>query len=279
MLTFGLVITLIAARATADPIKSLRAAVARVEAGDFDVSVPIYDGTEIGLLQAGFNRMTAGLRERERIREVFSQHVGEDVARSALEMGTAPRGTTSEVGVLFVDIIGSTDLATNLAPAAVVDLLNRFFAVVVDVVLAHDGLVNKFEGDGALAVFGAPAPLPDPAGAALAAGRDLAARLPTEAAGVEAGIGISAGSVVAGNIGAPARYEYTVIGDPVNEAARLTDLAKGRPGRVVASQTAVLAAAPAEAARWTVGEEVHLRGRSSPTRIAVPAAAPEPGPA
>jgi adenylate cyclase len=278
-LTFGLAITLVSARATADPIKGLRAAVARVETGDLDVSVPIYDGTEIGLLQAGFNRMTAGLRERERIREEFSRHVGEDVARSALEAGTAMQATTSDAGILFVDIIGSTSLATNLAPSAVVDLLNRFFAVVVDVVLEHGGLVNKFEGDGALAVFGAPAPLPDPAGAALAAGRDLAARLPAEASGVEAGIGIAAGSVVAGNIGAPARYEYTVIGDPVNEAARLTDLAKGRPGRIVASQTAVMAAAPEEASRWAVGEEVYLRGRVTATRIAVPAGVPQRGPA
>lgn len=278
MLLFGLTITLIAARATADPIKSLRAAVARVEAGDLDVSVPIYDGTEIGFLQAGFNRMTAGLRDRERIRDVFSRHVGEDVARSALAVGTAMQAETCEVGVLFVDIIGSTALATTLAPSAVVDLLNRFFAVVVDVVLEHGGLVNKFEGDGALVVFGAPAPLPDPAGAALAAGRGLAARLRTEAPDVEAGIGIAAGSVVAGNIGAPARYEYTIIGDPVNEAARLTDLAKGVPGRVAASQSAVLAAAPEEGSRWSVGEEVYLRGRTAPTRIAVPAEVPQAGP-
>jgi adenylate cyclase len=270
VLTFGLSFTLVSARATADPIKGLREAVARVEAGDLDVSVPIYDGTEIGLLQAGFNRMTAGLRERERIRDVFSRHVGEDVARSALEQGASMRGSSCEVGVLFVDIISSTALATSLSPSAVVDLLNRFFAVVVDVVLEHGGLVNKFEGDGALAVFGAPASLPDPAGAALAAGRALAGRLAAQTPDFEAGIGIAAGTVVAGNIGAPARYEYTVIGDPVNEAARLTDLAKGLPGRVAASQSAVLAASADEASEWALSEEVRLRGRIAPTRIAVP---------
>jgi adenylate cyclase len=276
MLALGLRITWMAARANSDPIKSLRHAVDRVEHGDFDVSVPIYDGTEIGLLQAGFNRMAAGLREREHIRDVFGRHVGEDVARTALEElegEAALGGVNCEVGVLFVDIIGSTALTISRSPSEVVDMLNRFFAVVVDVALNHGGLVNKFEGDGALVVFGAPVPVPNPAAASLAAGRELAARLATETPDFEAAIGIGAGNAVAGNIGAQARYEYTVIGDAVNEAARLTDLAKGLPGRIVASESAVRAAGPPESDQWTLGDEVALRGRPTPTRIATPVVA------
>jgi adenylate cyclase len=273
MLALGLRITWVAARANADPIQGLRHAVDRVERGDFDVAVPIYDGTEIGLLQSGFNRMAAGLRERERIRVVFGRHVGEDVARTALEEvdGAILGGTTYDVGVLFVDMIGSTRLAASLPPDEVVSILNRFFEVVVNVVVDHGGLVNKFEGDGALVVFGAPVRVAGPATAALAAGRDLATRLAQEAPDFEAGIGVAAGRAVAGNIGTPARHEYTVIGDPVNEAARLTDLAKGLPGRIVASETAVRQADPEEASRWQVGAPVLLRGRASPTRIATPA--------
>jgi adenylate cyclase len=272
VLTFGLRITAVAARANADPIKSLRRAFRRVEEGDLDVTVPIYDGTEIGQLQAGFNRMVAEIQERERIREVFEHHVGEDVARSALEGDDMLGGEVAEAGVLFVDIVGSTGLAGRLPPDEVVALLNSYFAIVVDVVAKYGGSVNKFEGDGALAVFGAPTSLEDPAGAVLAAGRALAAELSAHSSQFEAGIGISAGPVVAGNIGAPARYEYTVIGDPVNEAARLTDLAKGVKGRVLASWTAVELADTEEAEQWSRGREVSLRGRPGRTRIATPVA-------
>ena len=271
VLTFGLRITIVAARANSDPIQGLRRAMTRVGGGDLDVAVPIYDGTEIGQLQAGFNQMAAGLRERERIRSVFEHHVGEDVARTALSRADGLGGEICDVGVFFVDIVGSTALAGRLPPDEVVALLNGFFAVVVEVAGRHGGMVNKFEGDGALVVFGAPVSLGDPAGAALAAGRELVGALAGSADRFAVGVGISAGPVVAGNVGSPARYEYTVIGDPVNEAARLTDLAKGSPGRVLASWQAVEAAGDDEARCWNPGPEVSLRGRPDRTRLASPA--------
>lgn len=273
VLAFGLRITSVAARANSDPIRGLRRAFRQIEDGSFDVSVPIYDGTEIGQLQAGFNRMAAGLQERERIRAVFEHHVGEDVARSALEGEDMLGGELSEVGVLFVDIVGSTGIAGRLPAHDVVNLLNKFFATVVDVVDRYGGAVNKFEGDGALVIFGAPSSLDDPAGAALSAGRALAAELATQSSEFEVGIGVSAGPVVAGNVGAPARHEYTVIGDPVNEAARLTDQAKGVKGRLLASWAAVELADPDEAAHWVRGREIALRGRPGRTRVATPAPA------
>jgi adenylate cyclase len=272
VLVFGLLLATLAARAISDPVRSVRRALTSVEHGDLDVEVPVYDGTEIGLLQAGFNRMVAGLREREQIRDLFGRHVGEDVAHAALEKGeVALGGEVREVAVLFVDIIGSTTLAATRPPEEVVALLNRFFAVVVDVVSEHGGMVNKFEGDAALAVFGAPIDVDDFAGRALAAGRTLAARLREEVAEVEAGIGIAAGPAVAGNIGEERRYEYTVIGDPVNEAARLSEQAKNVPGRLVATATAVERAGADEARHWTLGETVDLRGRTEPTKLATPA--------
>jgi adenylate cyclase len=130
--------------------------------------------------------------------------------------------------------------------------------------------VNKFQGDAALAIFGAPIEHPDAAGAALAAARELRdALLPVIGDG-EFGIGVSAGRAIAGHIGARARFEYTVIGDPVNEAARLTELAKLEPGCVLASAQAVRAAVDAEALCWDVGETVDLRGRNKPTQLARP---------
>jgi len=270
-LLVGALITWQAARAVADPVRSVRDAVARVEAGELDTRVPVFDGSDLGLLQAGFNRMSDGLREREELRDLFGRHVGEDVARAAQERGIELGGEELEVAVLFVDMVGSTSMAAERPPQEVVARLNEFFGVVVEVVEDHGGWINKFEGDAALAVFGAPLPLDDAAGCALAAGRTLAARVGEELEGLEAGIGISAGRAVAGNVGAESRFEYTVIGDPVNEAARLCELAKEADGRVLASAGALERAGEEEARRWREDEEVTLRGRSEATRLAVPA--------
>jgi adenylate cyclase len=267
----GLLVTVGAARAVADPVNAVRRAMRRVEAGDLDTSVAVDDGTELGQLQSGFNTMVAGLQERERIRDLFGRHVGRDVAKAAAAAGEVRLGgEVRQVAVLFVDLVGSMGLAAQRPPDEVVGLLNRFFAVVVEVAEEHGGWINKFEGDAALAVFGAPVDLDDPAGCALAAGRVLSARLAAELPDAAAGIGISAGDAVAGNVGDVRRYEYTVIGDPVNEAARLTELAKSVPGGVLAAGRAVELATGEEAARWELGETTTLRGRTEPTRLAVP---------
>jgi adenylate cyclase len=267
----GLLVTVGAARAVADPVNAVRQAMRRVQHGELDAGVTVYDGTELGQLQSGFNTMVAGLRERERIRDLFGRHVGREVARAAAAAGEVRLGgEVRRVGVLFVDLVGSTALTAERPPEEVVGLLNRFFGVVVEVVEEHDGWINKFEGDAALAVFGAPVAGEDPAGCALAAGRVLAARLAAELPDLFAGIGISAGDAVAGNVGDVRRYEYTVIGDPVNEAARLTELAKTVPGRVLAAADAVAMAAAGEADRWELGDATVLRGRTAPTRLATP---------
>jgi adenylate cyclase len=270
-LLVGALITFQAARSTADPVMSVRDALHEVERGNFDAEVPVYDGSELGLLQAGFNRMADGLREREEIRDLFGRQVGDDVAREALERGIELGGQEVDVAVLFVDLIGSTELAAEKPPSEVVERLNEFFGVVVETVERHGGSINKFEGDAALAVFGVPVPTDDHAASALAAARELARRLKEEVADLGAGIGVSAGEAVAGNVGSESRFEYTVIGDPVNEAARLCELAKEVDGRVLGSAAAVERAGDEEAEHWKLGDEVELRGRSEPTRTATPA--------
>jgi adenylate cyclase len=268
-LAVGLVATRVAARSVAEPVEQVRAALKQVERGHLEAEAPVSDGTEVGLLAAGFNRMVAGLRERELLRDLFGRHVGQDVARHAIERGAALGGELRECAILFVDLVGSTKLAANRPPDEVVGLLNEFFAIVVETASAHGGWVNKFEGDAALCVFGAPAEQRDAAGCALAAARDLAERLGRELPELEAGVGVSAGPVVAGNVGAKERFEYTLIGDPVNEAARLTELAK-LGGGVLASEAALARAGSEEEARWRLGDEVVLRGRGRPSRLATP---------
>jgi adenylate cyclase len=269
----GLLVLLFTAKSIAEPIAAVRRGLKGVQSGDYLTRVPVDDASEVGLLEAGFNRMAEGLHERERLRDLFGRHVGRDVAAAALGSGIKLGGEEREVAALFVDVTGSTALAARLPPSEVVSLLNRFFAIVVGVVEANGGLVNKFEGDAALCVFGAPVPRPNPATDALRAAPALARRLRSDVSELDFGIGISVGLAVAGNIGAEERFEYTVIGDPVNEAARLCDLAKLRPERVIAASQVLEAAGAGEASAWRLGEAVTLRGRDEETRLALPSAA------
>jgi adenylate cyclase len=274
----GLVITVVTAKSVADPINDVRRALEQVRAGRLDVTVTVDRTGDLGELQSGVNAMVDGLRERQRLADLFGRHVGAEVAQRAIEQGTGVDSEQRDTSVLFVDLIGSTALAEVLPPGEVVQTLNVYFDAVVRVVSIEGGWVNKFEGDGALCVFGAPATQPDHAVRALRAARALhreLALLAPSYPGLDAAIGVSSGSVVAGNVGTETRYEYTVIGRPVNEAARLTDLAKGRPGRVLAGQGA-LERAGDEATRWSPLGTVALRGHSSPVPIFEPVEVREP---
>jgi adenylate cyclase len=263
----GFIATMASARSLSEPLDGLRRGLGRVHDGDLDVGLVVDDGGEVGEVQAGFNRMVDGLRERRQILDLFDRHVGPAVATQALERGSGLRAEDADASVVFVDMVGSTAMAEVLPPDEVVGLLNDFFDVVVRAVDAQGGWVNKFEGDGALCIFGVPGTQPDHPARALRAARllDLAlVGMAERHPGLEAGIGVSSGRVVAGNVGTEVRYEYTVIGPAVNEAARLTEVAKGRAIRVLASGETVRRAA-GEAERWRDVGTAALRGRSAPT--------------
>lgn len=260
---------MVVAVSISDPVRDVVDAMARVEHGDIATEVDVYERSEIGRLQSGFNRMVAGLAERDRLRDLFGRHVGADVARRAVSETASLTGEVRDAAVLFVDLVGSTQLAQSRSPAEVAEVLNRFFEIVVAAVDERQGLINKFQGDAVLAVFGAPLATKEPETDALATARALAVklrRLPV----VDFGIGVSAGPVFAGNIGAEHRYEYTVIGDAVNEAARLADRAKATPQRTLSSSAALACAAPAERAHWTECGSETLRGRLEPTTMSTP---------
>jgi class 3 adenylate cyclase len=264
----GLRAMILVSRSISDPVREVVDAMAEVEQGRLGKTIDVYEQSEIGRLQKGFNRMVAGLQERDRLRDLFGRHVGEEVVRRAIQENESVADDEREVAILFIDLVGSTQLAATREPHEVAEILNDFFGIVVAAVDARHGLINKFQGDAALAVFGAPLRIEDPATAALATARTLGdelRRLP-----VDFGIGVSAGPVFAGNIGAKNRYEYTVVGDAVNEAARLADRAKEFDGRVLCSQAALGRANPAERRCWTVcGSEI-LRGRTETTEMSAP---------
>jgi class 3 adenylate cyclase len=264
----GLRSMILVSRSISDPLHEVVDAMAQVEQGRIGHTIDVYERSEIGRLQSGFNRMVAGLRERDRLRDLFGRHVGTEVVRRAIEENESLSGDEREVAILFIDLVGSTQLAANREPHEVAEVLNDFFRIVVAEVDQRQGLINKFQGDAALAVFGAPLRIDDPVSAALTTARALGAEL--RCLPVDFGIGVSAGPVFAGNIGAENRYEYTVVGDAVNEAARLADRAKQADERVLCSGTALGLADATERERWaSQGSEV-LRGRSEPTEMSAP---------
>ncbi|KAA8885521.1 adenylate/guanylate cyclase domain-containing protein [Nocardia colli] len=268
----GLAFTAAMAWSLVEPVVGLQAAQRRVQNGDLTAQIPVDYGGEVGQLQAGFNHMVEGMRERERLHDLFGRHVGTEVARFAMTGGVRVGGERRPASVLFVDLIGSTSLAQRLPPESMVTMLNDMFAAVVQCVGAEGGWVNKFEGDAALCVFGPPDNTIGHAAAVLRAARSLRTELAALAERypeLDAAIGISTGIVVAGNIGAERRYEYTVIGDPVNVAARLTEKAKTVPERILVAHDTI-ADAPDEARWWQPHDTLMLRGRSTPTKTFAP---------
>jgi adenylate cyclase len=270
-LVIGLLVTVLAARAAADPVLSVRDALARVEEGELDVEVAVYDGTEVGLLQAGFNRMVAGLRERDRIREAFGTYVDRDVADHILEEGTSLDGEEVEVTAMFLDVRDFTGFAEGRSASETVASLNALFARVVPVVHRHEGHVDKFVGDVLLAVFGAPRRQDDHAERALHAALEIVSDQREDAESeLEIGIGLNTGRVLAGNVGGGGRLEFSVIGDAVNVAARVEACTRQ-------SGDAILVTEPTKEAIGDGGVEfeersrVELKGKRDPVALYAPA--------
>jgi len=266
---WGIRAMILVSQSISDPVREVVEAMADVEHGQIDHTVAVYERSEIGRLQVGFNRMVAGLQERERLRDLFGRNVGDAVVQLLVDPDESIYGDEREVSILFIDLTGSTSLAASRPPQEFARMLNEFFQAVVATVDERHGFVNKFQGDAALAVFGAPVASATAGDDALATARELTARM-RRLPELDFGIGVASGSVFAGFVGAMNRFEYTVIGDTVNEAARLADQAKGYPGRVLCSGPAHAAGNIAEQHRWRTEGSVTLRGRETPTEIWAP---------
>ncbi len=167
---------------------------------------------------------------RDRVTDLFGQHVSPQVVERLMVEGASTASDIRRVAVMFVDFRSFTAGARSRSPQEVVDRLDGAFAVLVEILDRHGGIVNKFLGDGFLALFGAPFEAADAAQRAVTAGREMLAAMDSVNKAnnwpLRIGIGIHFGEVVAGNIGSPRRKEYTVIGDTVNFAARLESLNK-----------------------------------------------------
>lgn len=266
----ALAITLFKATAIADPVSHMVEAAERIKRFDLDVEIPVVSTDELGLLSERLNEMVQGLRDRERMRDVFGRVVDPSVRDRLLSGEIDLGGEEVEATVLFLDVVGFTTLSESMEPADVVRLLNTLFTECAERIADAGGHIDKYIGDAVMAVFGTPSPLDNHAAAALRAVSSIRRAEPAisralESAGyprVALRAGIHTGRVLAGNIGSPQRIEYTVIGDAVNTASRLVTAAKEHRVATLASATTVEHAGGVPGAT-SVGA-VALRGRREP---------------
>ncbi|RYX89926.1 MAG: adenylate/guanylate cyclase domain-containing protein [Bradyrhizobiaceae bacterium] len=221
-------------------------------------------------LRRQFEASIAAAAARDRVTDLFGQHVSPQVVERLLATGAAPTTEMRQVAVMFVDIRNFTAATRIHTPRQVVERLDDAFAVLVDVLDRHSGIVNKFLGDGFLAVFGAPIEDPHAARCAVMAARDMIAQMSENNRGndwpLRIGIGIHMGAVIAGNVGSPRRKEYTVIGDTVNFAARLEALNKTFGSQLLISSATRDAAADAAQDAECLGD-VEVRGYEQPQAV------------
>ena len=234
-LVAGVITAVLVARAIVGPLQVLQEAMGRVEKNELNTRIVVTTNDELGYLSERFNSMTDGLRQGERLRELFGLYVSSEVAQAAVETGAGLGGTLVNCSMMFSDIRDFTTLSEQMPPRQLVELINRYMTAMVSVIVNHGGVVTRFGGDSILAVFGTPLnPMSDHADQAVRTAigmrqalaafnqEETVARLPT----LESGIGIASGPVIAGNVGGKERIEYTVMGDAVNLAARLEDKTK-----------------------------------------------------
>jgi adenylate cyclase len=234
-IAFGLCSAVLIGRSISEPVDQLRFAAHSVTQGQLNVEVPLRRADEFGSLISEFNRMVSGLREKEQLRKTFGLHVGRKAAEQILAHDPGLGGSEQEITVMFVDIRSFTARSAHLAPDQAVGLLNEFLRAMVAVVEnEHGGMINKFLGDGFMALFGVGSSAHNHADKALAAARSMErelerlnlSRVQRGEEPLRIGIGINTGPVIVGSIGSPERMEFTVIGNTVNVASRIESLNK-----------------------------------------------------
>jgi adenylate cyclase len=218
------------------PIERLAGLIKDVSQGNFDVHAQeqVRSSDEVGDLAIAFDNMTQGLKERDKVKTLFSKFHGSSIAEDIISKDIVVGGQSKEVVILFCDIRSFTSFSENKSPEEVVAMLNEYFSVMVKVINQHGGVVDKFIGDAIMAVWGAPQSTPfdvyNSVKACLEMRKTLAElnsrRLARNAPPIVIGIGLHTGTAISGTIGSTERMEYTVIGNTVNTASRIESSTK-----------------------------------------------------
>lgn len=272
-LSVSFALTFLLSASITEPVYAMRRATDDVLKGNLSVQVPVVTGDEIGELTMGFNRMVAGLAEREVLQEALGRYVSPEVSIKLMAEGSFLDGVEVDVSVMVIDVRGFTTFADQAEPVAVVGALNSLFELIVPIVHEYGGHANKFVGDGLLAVFGTPVPLEDHSRQAVLCA--LAIANAVEGRRVEAGdqsmlpigIGVNSGSVVAGTIGGGGRLEFTVIGDTVNVAARVEAATRDTGDILLVCAATRDRVGDQIPGKWLERPSVLLKGKHEPTAL------------
>jgi adenylate cyclase len=221
-------------------------------------------------IRSGILRSLHAAEERRRIVQMFGQHVSPAVVNQLLSQPTGLQTELRDVCILVLDIRNFTTFAETTAPGSVVSYLNRLWGKAVEIVNRHHGTVNKFLGDGFMAVFGAPLVMGNHCQNAISAARELVAEIKRatdvgEIPPTRIGIGLHAGEALVGNIGSTERREYTVIGDVVNVAFRIEQLNKELNSSFLVSESVQESAGELDGVESSVS--LPIRGRNAPVRV------------
>jgi class 3 adenylate cyclase len=256
------------------PVNRLIDRMRDVARGNFQTRASVLSSDEIGQLKGHFNQMVEGLEEREKIRDTFGKFVSMEIAKKLIDEGGVDlAGEEISTTVMFTDIRNFTAFSEKRSPREVIDFLNDYFTSLVGPITAHRGVVNKFIGDSVMAVFSPVFGLEDHAQAALRAALEIRAALEEfNARGnyepIRHGIGIHTGLLVAGNVGAEERKEYTVIGDTVNVASRLESQSKIENTDILVSESVHSELGDMAAAFGLQAlEPVEIRGKTEAMKI------------
>ena len=243
------------------------------------VTAFLYPLAALGLATFGalaVNLVTAAF-EQQRVRSLFSRFVPEAVVDDVLARTDGLRlgGVQREGTVMFSDLRGFTSFAEALPVERVIEVLNRYLSEMSDAILDHGGTLVAYMGDGIMAVFGAPIEQDDHADRALAAAREMLARMEGFNAwlaeqglgdGFKMGIGLNSGPVMSGNVGSERRLEYTAIGDTTNTASRIESMTKGTPYQLFVADSTKALLADGSVELEDSGEH-EVRGRTTGIRL------------
>jgi adenylate cyclase len=212
-------------------------------------------------------------RDRRRIESIFGRYVSPEVAQEIMKLDDERAlllgGERREATILFCDARGYTAMSEKAEPEEVLNIMNKYFSIIIPCLLANQGMVNKFAGDNIMAIWGAPSNQSDHALLSVKAGLDAQLAIGEvqtthpDLPKIEFGIGINTGQVVAGNVGSTGRTEYTVIGDVVNIASRLCGMAPG--GKIWLSQETYQQIEPYVEAREL--ESQYVKGKQKPLKV------------
>lgn len=279
VLSFALFAVFLFSLTLSKPIEVLADLIKEIPKGNFNISArkKVRSHDEVGDLAAAFDHMTEGLKERDKVKNLFSKFHGSTITENLLQQEVSVGGTRKEVTVFFSDIRGFTKFSEGHTPEEVVSMLNEYFAVMVEIINRHGGVVDKFIGDAIMAVWGVPAGSEHDTENALAACLEMRSSLVTlnesrrdrGLTEIHIGMGLHAGTAISGTIGSEERMEFTVIGDTVNVTSRIESSTKHFEVDLLVSDEVFnrLSNPPQDRFRFSLAGDIEVKGKTLPLTL------------